>query len=71
MRKYETIFILQPDLTEEVVQTISSKVEETIAAGNGHYVRLEDWGTRKLAYPINKSPGVAISTCVLTRLLHW
>ncbi|MFW9603890.1 MAG: 30S ribosomal protein S6 [Trichlorobacter sp.] len=56
MRKYETIFILQPDLTEEVVQTISSKVEETIAAGNGHYVRLEDWGTRKLAYPINKSP---------------
>ena len=45
MRKYETIFILQPDLTEEVVQTISSKVEETIAAGNGHYVRLEDWGT--------------------------
>lgn len=54
MRKYETIFIVQPDLGDEDIKALTAKVQEVIAAMNGDCRRLEDWGTRKLAYPINK-----------------
>ena len=54
MRMYETIFIVQPDLGEEEMKGISTKVQDVIASMNGDFKRLEDWGARKLAYPINK-----------------
>jgi len=53
---YETIYIVQPDLGEEEIKALSTKVQDIVAAGNGDFKRLEDWGTRKLAYPINKNP---------------
>ena len=56
MRMYETIYIVQPDLGEEEIKTLSTKVQDIIANMNGDFKRLEDWGTRKLAYPINKNP---------------
>jgi small subunit ribosomal protein S6 len=56
MRMYETIYIVQPDLGDEEIKTLSTKVQDIIASMNGDFKRLEDWGTRKLAYPINKSP---------------
>jgi small subunit ribosomal protein S6 len=56
MRMYETIYIVQPDLGEEEIKAISTKVQDIVANMNGDFKRLEDWGTRKLAYPINKSP---------------
>lgn len=56
MRKYETIFILQPDLAEDDVKAISDKVQDVIGTQKGSFHRLDDWGTRKLAYPINKTP---------------
>ena len=56
MRMYETIFIVQPDLGEEDLKVISTKVQDVIAGMNGEFKRLEDWGTRKLAYPIEKYP---------------
>ena len=56
MRMYETIYIVQPDLGEEEIKTLSTKVQDVVANINGDFKRLEDWGTRKLAYPINKNP---------------
>ena len=56
MRMYETIYIVQPDLGEEEIKTLSAKVQDVVANMNGDFKRLEDWGTRKLAYPINKNP---------------
>ncbi len=54
MRMYETIIIVQPDLGEEELKAISAKVQEIISTMKGEFQRLEDWGVRKLAYPINK-----------------
>jgi small subunit ribosomal protein S6 len=54
MRKYETIFITKPDLGEDETKGISEKVQDVITSMNGECKRLEDWGIRKLAYPINK-----------------
>lgn len=56
MRMYETIYIVQPDLGDEEIKALSTKVQDVIAQGKGEFKRLEDWGTRKLAYPINKNP---------------
>ncbi len=54
MRKYETIYILQPDLGEDEIKAIADKVQDVIASYKGAFNRLEDWGIRKLAYPIRK-----------------
>ncbi|MBT1073319.1 30S ribosomal protein S6 [Pelotalea chapellei] len=54
MRKYETIYILQPDLSEDEIKVIADKVQDVIASYKGDFQRLEDWGVRKLAYPIRK-----------------
>jgi small subunit ribosomal protein S6 len=56
IRKYETIYIVKPDLTEEELKTLTDKVQDVIANNNGDLKRLEDWGIRKLAYVIKKSP---------------
>ncbi len=53
-RMYETIYIVRPDLADEELKGLSAKVEEIIASMKGDFRRLEDWGIRKLAYPIKK-----------------
>jgi len=55
MRKYETIYILQPDLGEDEIKAIADKVQDVVTSYKGAFQRLEDWGVRKLAYPIRKS----------------
>lgn len=54
MRMYETIIIVQPDLGDEELKALSAKIQEVISTMKGDFQRLEDWGVRKLAYPINK-----------------
>lgn len=54
MRMYETIFILQPDLSDDDIKEITGRVEMVISEKNGELKQLADWGVRKLAYPINK-----------------
>jgi small subunit ribosomal protein S6 len=56
IRKYETIYIVKPDLAEEDLKALTDKVQDVIAGNNGELKRLEDWGIRKLAYAIKKSP---------------
>ena len=56
MRKYETIFILDPDLEEEPAQSAIEKVKGIITQANGEILKVEDWGKRKLAYIVKKKP---------------
>ena len=56
LRKYETIYIAKSDLAEEELKALTDKVQEVIAGQDGDLKRLEDWGVRKLAYVIKKSP---------------
>jgi small subunit ribosomal protein S6 len=54
MRKYETIFILQPDLGEDDIKVVTAKAQDVIASYKGELHRMDDWGVRKLAYSIKK-----------------
>ena len=55
MRKYETIFILQPELGEDDIKSVTAKAQDVISSYKGECFRMDDWGIRKLAYPIKKS----------------
>ena len=51
MRHYEIVFLVHPDQSEQVPAMIE-RYKSAIEAGNGKINRLEDWGRRQLAYPI-------------------
>ena len=50
--KYEVLFVLNPNLTEEETQAIVEKFK-TLIEQNGTVDEMEEWGKRKLAYEIN------------------
>ncbi len=52
MRHYEIVFLVHPDQSEQVPAMIE-RYKTLIENGNGKIHRLEDWGRRQLAYPIN------------------
>src|SRR4030043_2099987 len=56
MRKYETIFILDPDLEDEQALSANEKVKGTTTQTKGEILKVEDWGKRKLAYEVKKKP---------------
>ncbi|MBB1089247.1 30S ribosomal protein S6 [Lysobacter sp. SG-8] len=51
MRHYEVVFLVHPDQSEQVPAMIE-RYKSLIEAGEGTIHRLEDWGRRQLAYPI-------------------
>ncbi len=53
MRHYEIVFIVHPDQSEQVPAMIE-RYRATVGTRNGRIHRLEDWGRRQLAYPIQK-----------------
>jgi small subunit ribosomal protein S6 len=53
MRHYEVVFIVHPDQSEQVPAMIE-RYRTQITSGGGNIHRLEDWGRRQLAYPIQK-----------------
>ena len=52
-RRYETLILLAPT-NPESVEAFKSKVLGILEAGGGQLVRFEDWGRRRLAYPVQK-----------------
>ena len=52
MRHYEIVFLVHPDQSEQVPAMIE-RYKGLIENGGGTIHRLEDWGRRQLAYPIN------------------
>jgi small subunit ribosomal protein S6 len=53
MRHYEIVFMVHPDQSEQVPAMIE-RYRSMIEGAQGKIHRLEDWGRRQLAYPINK-----------------
>ncbi|MGH6631460.1 MAG: 30S ribosomal protein S6 [Burkholderiales bacterium] len=53
MRHYEIVFIVHPDQSEQVPAMIE-RYQGMVTGGNGRIHRLEDWGRRQLAYPLQK-----------------
>ncbi|GGW99356.1 30S ribosomal protein S6 [Salegentibacter mishustinae] len=72
MNTYETVFILNPVLSDEQIKETVQKYEEFLVSKGAEMVSKEDWGLRKLAYPVQhkksgfyhlfefKAPGEAI-----------
>ena len=54
LRKYETLFIVKPDLPEEEMEMIKTRATTAITAKAGLEITLQDWGKKRLAYPIRK-----------------
>ena len=54
MRRYETMVIIDPDLSSEKRDPLFERMEETISQQGGMLISCDDWGTRKLAYEIKK-----------------
>jgi small subunit ribosomal protein S6 len=52
MRHYEIVFIVHPDQSEQVPAMIERY--KTLLTASGKIHRLEDWGRRQLAYPVQK-----------------
>ena len=75
---YETVFIANPVLSAPQMKEAVDKFKAIIIEGNGEIVHEEDWGLRKLAYPIQKkstgfyfmlefeAPGTAINDLEIT-----
>ena len=53
MRHYEVVFLVHPDQSEQVPAMVD-RYRKLIEEDGGAIHRLEDWGRRQLAYPINK-----------------
>ena len=72
MNTYETVFSLNPVLSDEQIKETVQKYEEFLVSKGAEMVSKEDWGLRKLAYPVQhkksgfyhlfefKAPGEAI-----------
>lgn len=53
MRNYEVVFIVHPDQSEQVPAMVE-RYQTLVTSQGGKVHRLEDWGRRQLAYPIQK-----------------
>ncbi|TMH74221.1 MAG: 30S ribosomal protein S6 [Betaproteobacteria bacterium] len=65
MRHYEIVFIVHPDQSEQVPAMVE-RYKGLIAGRQGTVHRLEDWGRRQLAYPLN----IECDNETLTELEH-
>src|SRR5262245_12388537 len=54
MQKYETLYIVQPNLPEDQVDQIVGTFETIIPENKGTHIKTDKWGKRKLAYRIGK-----------------
>jgi len=54
MRRYETIFIASPTLTDEQVEELVKQFEGIVAEQGGELLRTDRWGRKKLAYEVQK-----------------
>ncbi|PKP24610.1 MAG: 30S ribosomal protein S6 [Bacteroidetes bacterium HGW-Bacteroidetes-2] len=78
MNHYETVFILNPVLSEDQIKETVKKFEDFLVSNNAKMISKENWGLKKLAYPIQHkksgfyhlfeftAPGEVINTYELT-----
>ncbi|HHY70882.1 MAG TPA: 30S ribosomal protein S6 [Thermoanaerobacterales bacterium] len=53
MRQYETIFIVDPEFETDAVKELVEKFKGLIEDQGGQVAEVDEWGKRRLAYPIN------------------
>lgn len=67
MRTYELVILADPRLTDEEMVTMTEDYKKMITAGGAAVTKEENWGRRKLAYPIGKvNEGRYLLLCVET-----
>ena len=54
MNRYETFIIFEADIAEEDRKALLDRVESLVSDNGGTTILFDEWGTRKLAYPIRK-----------------
>jgi small subunit ribosomal protein S6 len=54
MNNYETVFILNPVLSEDQAKDAVDKFVKVLKKANADVINIEQWGLKKMAYPINK-----------------
>src|SRR5262245_32387328 len=54
MQKYETLYVLQPNLSEDEVSEIVQVFETIIPENKGSLIKTDKWGKRKLAYRVGR-----------------
>ena len=54
-REYETIYILRPNVDNDGAEKVIDRAKDVIARLDGTLTKLDNWGKRKLAYPIQKN----------------
>ncbi len=64
MQGYESVFITDPDLSEEALSGILDKVKNTVTHQGGAIQQYHHWGRRRLAYPINKKNPRCLSSAL-------
>jgi small subunit ribosomal protein S6 len=52
MRSYELVFIVHPEMDEDGLTTVVETVEGLVKRSGGEVTRVDNWGLRRLAYPI-------------------
>lgn len=55
MRRYETIYITHPEQSEEDLSALQEKLRSIMASLKGEWIKLEDWGLKKLGYELRKN----------------
>ena len=55
-RRYETVFILPSDSDEGKKRDILDRLDGVVEKGGGIRIKREDWGVRRLAYPVKNQP---------------
>jgi small subunit ribosomal protein S6 len=55
LREYETLFLLRPDLAEDLVDKIIQRMREIVHRDGGKVIKVENWGKKKTAYEVKKN----------------
>ncbi|MEG1508961.1 MAG: 30S ribosomal protein S6 [Clostridia bacterium] len=53
MNKYEVLYIIENDLTDEQKQAVVNKFQALVTDNGGVVANIDKWGTKRYAYPIN------------------
>ena len=54
LREYETLFLLKPDLAEDLVDKIVERMRGIVHRDGGKVIKVENWGKKKTAYEVKK-----------------
>src|ERR1700744_589365 len=55
LREYETIFLVRPDLAEDLVEKIIERMRGIVHRDGGKVIKVENWGKKKTSYEVKRS----------------